>query len=116
MIGGKYLRAEIVRKNKMALIMDPIYNKGLAFPLSERDRLGLRGLVPPAKWVFIFTNFSKTFSRNFYFFRYNISEQEAFMMAEYNQGWAARAAANPDDEIIKSGVKPVSFFLYSTDC
>ena len=30
------------------------------------------------------------------------------MMAEYNQGWAARAAANPDDEIIKSGVKPVS--------
>ena len=31
------------------------------------------------------------------------------MMAEYNQGWAARAAANPDDEIIKSGVKPVSF-------
>merc|ERR1719232_1675404 len=66
--------------------MDPIYNKGLAFPLSERDRLGLRGLVPPAK--------------------YNISEQEAFMMAEYNQGWAARAAANPDDEIIKSGVKP----------
>ena len=38
------------------------------------------------------------------------------MMAEYNQGWAARAASNPDDEIIKSGVKPVSFFLFSTYC
>ena len=48
MIGGKYLRAEIVRKNKMALISDPIFNKGLAFPMSERDRLGIRGLVPPA--------------------------------------------------------------------
>ena len=39
---------EFVRKNKMALISDPIFNKGLAFPMSERDRLGIRGLVPPA--------------------------------------------------------------------
>ena len=48
MVGGKYLRAEIVHKKSMALISDPIFNKGLAFPYSERDRLGIRGLVPPA--------------------------------------------------------------------
>ena len=27
-------------------------------------------------------------------------------MEEYNSGWAARAAQNPEDEILKSGVKP----------
>ena len=48
MIGGKYLRAEIVRKKGANLISDPLFNKGLAFPMTERDRLGIRGLVPPA--------------------------------------------------------------------
>ena len=27
-------------------------------------------------------------------------------MQEYNSGWAARAAQDPNDEILKSGVKP----------
>jgi hypothetical protein len=27
-------------------------------------------------------------------------------MAEYRQGWTTRAAQEPDDEIIKSGVNP----------
>ena len=35
-----------------------------------------------------------------------IEEQEEIIMREYNSGWAARAAANPDDEILKSGVDP----------
>ena len=48
MIGGRYLRAEIVRKKGRGLVNDPIYNKGLAFPNSERDRLSIRGLVPPS--------------------------------------------------------------------
>ena len=26
---------------------DPLSNKGTSFPIGERDRLGLRGLLPP---------------------------------------------------------------------
>ena len=48
MHGGKYLRAEIVHKKGFNLISDPLYNKGLAFPQTERDRLSIRGIVPPA--------------------------------------------------------------------
>ena len=47
MVGGRYLRAEIVRKKGRGLVNDPLSNKGLAFPMSERDRLCVRGLVPP---------------------------------------------------------------------
>ena len=54
--------------------------------MSERDRLGIRGLVPPAI--------------------IEIDAQEEVMMAEFKKGWAARAAQNPDDEILKSGVDP----------
>lgn len=31
----------------MDLLHDALYNKGTAFPLAERDRLNIRGLVPP---------------------------------------------------------------------
>ena len=48
MHGGKYLRVEHVHKKGFNLISDPLYNKGLAFPHTERDRLGIRGIVPPA--------------------------------------------------------------------
>ena len=47
-VGGKYLKAEIVRKKGKNLLSDPLFNKGLGFPRSERDRLGIRGLVPPS--------------------------------------------------------------------
>lgn len=30
------------------LIHNSLYNKGTAWPMHERDRLGLRGLIPPA--------------------------------------------------------------------
>jgi len=86
MHGGKYLRAEIVHKKGFNLISDPLYNKGLAFPHTERDRLGIRGIVPPATL--------------------QINEQHEIVMQEFNTGWAARAASNPNDEIIKSGVNP----------
>ena len=37
----------VVRKKGHDVITDALYNKGTAFPLTERERLGLRGLLPP---------------------------------------------------------------------
>lgn len=37
----------IVRKRGSDVIKDPLFNKGTAFPAAERERLGLRGLLPP---------------------------------------------------------------------
>jgi hypothetical protein len=34
-------------KHGMDVIHDPLLSKGTAFSLSERERLGIRGLVPP---------------------------------------------------------------------
>jgi hypothetical protein len=38
---------KIVRKNGVDLLHDPLYNKGTAFTAHERERLKLRGLLPP---------------------------------------------------------------------
>ncbi len=86
MAGGRFLRAEMVGKKGRHLVNDPLWNKGLAFPEAERDRLAIRGLVPTR---------CKT-----------IEEQQEVAMEEYRQGWAARAAQEPEDEIIASGVSP----------
>jgi len=86
MMGGQYLKAEIVRKKGKNLLSDPIFNKGLGFPRAERDRLGIRGLLPSQIL--------------------EVGGQEENIMNEYRQGWATRAAEEPDDEIIKSGVNP----------
>ncbi|KAF5187764.1 Nad-dependent malic enzyme [Thalictrum thalictroides] len=37
----------LVQKSGIDIIHDPWFNKDTAFPLTERDRLGLRGLLPP---------------------------------------------------------------------
>jgi hypothetical protein len=37
----------IVRKRGSDVIKDPLFNKGTGFPAAERERLGLRGLLPP---------------------------------------------------------------------
>ncbi len=44
----KYPRPLKTRKNGIDILHDPLWNKSLAFSYSERDRLGLRGLIPPA--------------------------------------------------------------------
>lgn len=80
------MKVEIVRKKGKNVLNDAISNKGLGFPRSERDRLGVRGLLP-----------SQILS---------VQEQEENIIKEFRQGWAARAAQEPEDEIIKSGVNP----------
>ena len=102
MIGGRYLRAEIVRKKGRGLVNDPIYNKGLAFPNSERDRLSIRGLVPPSMYVGVIL-FLWDAIKCFFFCSLDIDFQQQIIMDEYRQGWAARAELEPEDEIIKSG-------------
>ncbi|KAH9604414.1 hypothetical protein KSS87_021106, partial [Heliosperma pusillum] len=37
----------IVDKRGIDILHDPWFNKDTAFPMTERDRLGLRGLLPP---------------------------------------------------------------------
>ncbi|XP_078427454.1 NAD-dependent malic enzyme 2 [Wolffia australiana] len=37
----------IIHKRGIDILHDPWFNKDTAFPLTERDRLGLRGLLPP---------------------------------------------------------------------
>lgn len=37
----------LVRKSGADLLNHPLFNKGTAFTLEERDRLGIRGLLPP---------------------------------------------------------------------
>ena len=113
MIGGKYLRAEIVRKKGANLISDPLFNKGLAFTMTERDRLGIRGLVPPATWVVSFSppispsitlkpkcpvchlklpkkSSLPKLSSFILIFSLDIDEQKSVIMNEYGTGWAAR--------------------------
>ena len=38
-----------VKAEGKGILTDPFFNKGMAFTMGERDRLGIRGLVPPRK-------------------------------------------------------------------
>ena len=43
----KHPRPLVTDQFGIDIIHDPLWNKGLSFNYSERDRLGLRGLIPP---------------------------------------------------------------------
>ncbi|KAJ6955055.1 NAD-dependent malic enzyme 62 kDa isoform [Populus alba x Populus x berolinensis] len=40
-------RPTIVHKRSLDILHDPWFNKGTAFSMTERDRLDIRGLLPP---------------------------------------------------------------------
>ena len=104
------MKAEIVRKKGKSVLADPIFNKGLGHPRSERDRLSIRGLLPSqvhlpqrSQSSPILTELTR---RRRCVQVLDVKDQEANIMREFHQGWAARAAQEPEDEIIKSGVNP----------
>lgn len=39
----------VTTKRGADILHDPLFNKGTAFRMNERDRLGLRGMVPPRR-------------------------------------------------------------------
>jgi hypothetical protein len=45
--GERYLRPIKTKQFGIDILHDPLWNKSMAFDNSERDRLGLRGLLPP---------------------------------------------------------------------
>ncbi|GLU00632.1 hypothetical protein SLE2022_179820 [Rubroshorea leprosula] len=58
----------IIHKRGAHILHDPWFNKDTGFPLSERDRLGLRGLLPPCVILpFNSTVLSFTWNETLYF-------------------------------------------------
>ena len=45
--GAKIGEVVLTTKFGHDLLLDPLLNKGTSFPLEERERLGIRGLVTP---------------------------------------------------------------------
>ena len=46
-LSGPVPKPYLVPKKGMDLLHEPLFNKGVRFPMRERDRLSLRGLLPP---------------------------------------------------------------------
>jgi len=45
--GKKYPKPFVSKMKGVGILHDPITNKGMVHPMTERDRLNLRGLIPP---------------------------------------------------------------------
>ena len=81
-----YNSTETVRHKGEYILRDPSNNKSLGFPHEERERLDIRGLVPPALL--------------------DLNQQSDMIMKEYEHGIMHMAESDPSDEIMKSGVTP----------
>ena len=84
---NNFHKVDRCRKKGADLLNDPLLNKTCAFPLKERDRLELRGLLPPAVL--------------------SMDQQAEIYMQEFKMGLMEMAASNPDDETLKSGVTAI---------
>ena len=84
--GKSRLHAEITSSKGRDILNDPVFNKGLAFPRTERDRMGLRGLLPPVIRT--------------------MNEQERIVMDELSHSWSERKDDMiENDEMVLSGRK-----------
>lgn len=81
---NNFHKVDKTRKKGADLLNDPLNNKTCAFPLKERDRLELRGLLPPAVL--------------------SMDQQAELYMQEFKMGLMEMAASSPDDDTLKSGV------------
>lgn len=86
LIQNKYSKIEIINHRGEAILNDPFSNKTAAFPLDERDRLHLRGLLPPVV--------------------VSMERQAELVLEEYTYGLMELASKSPDPETLKSGVTP----------
>jgi len=68
--GKDRLHAEVTGIKGRDILNDPVFNKGLAFPGTERDRMGLRGLLPPVIRT--------------------MTDQERIVMDELSTSWSER--------------------------
>jgi hypothetical protein len=59
-----WVQTMIARKKGVDVLADPIFNKGTAFSTTERERLGIRGLLPPK--VSNLTEQKKNILRDYY--------------------------------------------------
>mmetsp|Transcript_14763 Transcript_14763/g.36712 ORF Transcript_14763/g.36712 Transcript_14763/m.36712 type:complete len:650 (+) Transcript_14763:38-1987(+) len=75
-----------IKKWGMEVLHDPWYTKGTAFTAAERDRLGLRGLLPPRVVPF--------------------EKQVERIMNEYEEGFPEQRKHESPEIITKSGVTP----------
>jgi len=84
--GKSRLHAEITSSKGRDILNDPVFNKGLAFPGTERDRMGLRGLLPPVIRT--------------------MNEQERIVMDELSHSWSERKddMIQNDEMVLKSGI------------
>eukprot|EP00092_Neocalanus_flemingeri_P004184 GFUD01004499.1.p1 GENE.GFUD01004499.1~~GFUD01004499.1.p1 ORF type:complete len:635 (-),score=141.95 GFUD01004499.1:214-2118(-) len=84
--GKNRLHAEITKSKGRDVLNDPVFNKGLAFPSTERDRMGLRGLLPSVVR--------------------SMKEQEKIVMDELCSSWSERKddMIDKDEAILKSGI------------
>jgi malate dehydrogenase (decarboxylating) len=82
----KYHDIQVVRHKGEQLLRDSLLNKSHGFSREERERLDIRGLVPPAVLT--------------------MDQQMNLIMNEFQHGIMHLAAKNEDDEVMKSGVTP----------